>query len=229
MDGLEATRLIIGGWPGGGPEGGHAHHVRPSTTTSTRRSAPGRAGFLLKDAPRSDLIAAVRAAAEGNGLLAPSVTRLLIEAFRAVARPRSVPAPSPAGLADPPGKRTSCSWSRGGRSNAEIARELFVGEATVKTHIGHLLAKLGAAGPGAGGDPGYETGLVVSRRPARLTPGPGLRPARGSGQAQPPVLPDQVVAEAVMRLRIHQLEAEPLIDAAGRGKDVVGPTGTISG
>ena len=119
----------------------------------------GASGFLLKDAPRGDLIAAVRAAAAGNGLLAPSVTRLLIEAF--ARRPAAaVPAPSRLASLTAREKDILLLVARG-RSNAEIARELFVGEATVKTHVGHLLAKLGLHDRVQAVILAYETGLVV--------------------------------------------------------------------
>ena len=119
----------------------------------------GASGFLLKDAPRGDLIAAVRAAAAGNGLLAPSVTRMLIEAF----------ARRPAAAVTAPSRRASLTAREKdilllvarGHSNAEIARDLFVGEATVKTHIGHLLAKLGLRDRVQAVILAYETGLVV--------------------------------------------------------------------
>ena len=119
----------------------------------------GASGFLLKDAPRGDLIAAVRAAAAGNGLLAPSVTRLLIETF--ARRPAAaVTAPSRLASLTAREKDIMLLVARG-RSNAEIARELFVGEATVKTHIGHLLAKLGLRDRVQAVILAYETGLVV--------------------------------------------------------------------
>jgi DNA-binding NarL/FixJ family response regulator len=158
MDGLEATRLITGGGPEAGPK------VVMLTTFDLddyvyEALRSGASGFLLKDAPRSDLIAAVRAAAAGNGLLAPSVTRLLIEAF--ARRPAgAVPAPSRLASLTAREKDILLLVARG-RSNAEIARDLFVGEATVKTHIGHLLAKLGLRDRVQAVILAYETGLVV--------------------------------------------------------------------
>src|SRR5450631_88372 len=92
MDGLEATRLITRGGPDAGPR------VVMLTTFDLddyvyEALRSGASGFLLKDAPRGDLIAAVQAAAAGNGLLAPSVTRMLIESF--ARRPAAaVPAPT---------------------------------------------------------------------------------------------------------------------------------------
>ncbi|HUY52827.1 MAG TPA: response regulator transcription factor [Streptosporangiaceae bacterium] len=165
MDGLEATRLITRAGPQvstAGPE------ARPKVVILTtfdlddyvyEALRAGASGFLLKDAPRGDLVAAVRAAAAGDALLAPSVTRLLIEAF---ARRPPAAAPAPSRLASLTGREKDILLLLArGRSNAEIARELFVGEATVKTHIGHLLAKLGLRDRVQAVILAYETGLVV--------------------------------------------------------------------
>jgi DNA-binding NarL/FixJ family response regulator len=156
MDGLEATRLIT--------QGGPDPKVVMLTTFDLddyvyEALRSGASGFLLKDAPRGDLIAAVRAAAAGNGLLAPSVTRMLIESF--ARRPAAaVTAPSRLASLTAREKDILLLVARG-RSNAEIARELFVGEATVKTHIGHVLAKLGLRDRVQAVILAYETGLVV--------------------------------------------------------------------
>ncbi len=158
MDGLEATRLITGNSPEAGPK------VVMLTTFDLddyvyEALRAGASGFLLKDAPRHDLIAAVRAAAAGEAMLAPSVTRLLIEAF--ARRPPAV-APSPSRLASLTAReRDILLLLARGRSNAEIADELFVGEATVKTHVGHLLAKLGLRDRVQAAILAYETGIVV--------------------------------------------------------------------
>jgi DNA-binding NarL/FixJ family response regulator len=100
----------------------------------------GASGFLLKDATRDELLNAVRVIADGNALLAPSITRRLIADF--VKR-----APHPA--SDPPGfdqltqrEREVLVLMARGMSNAEIAAELIVGEATVKSHVAHVLMKL---------------------------------------------------------------------------------------
>jgi DNA-binding NarL/FixJ family response regulator len=158
MDGLEATRLITGNSLEAGPK------VVMLTTFDLddyvyEALRAGASGFLLKDAPRRDLIAAVHAAAAGDAMLAPSVTRLLIEAF--ARRPPAV-APSPSRLASLTAReRDILLLLARGRSNAEIARELFVGEATVKTHVGHLLAKLGLRDRVQAAILAYETGIVV--------------------------------------------------------------------
>jgi len=119
----------------------------------------GASGFLLKDAPRHDLIAAVRRVAAGDALLAPSVTMRLIEAF---ARRPPETAPSPARLASLTAReRDILLLLARGRTNAEVAAELVVSEATVKTHVGHLLAKLGLRDRVQAVILAYETGLVV--------------------------------------------------------------------
>ncbi len=123
----------------------------------------GASGFLLKDSPRHDLIAAVRAAAAGDALLAPSVTRRLIEAF---ARRPPETSPSPSQLASLTAReRDVLLLLARGRSNAEIAAVLFVSEATVKTHVGNLLAKLGLRDRVQAVILAYETGIVVPGAP----------------------------------------------------------------
>jgi len=161
MDGLEATRLITAAGPG-------APKVVILTTFDLddyvyEALRSGASGFLLKDAPRADLVAAVRVAAAGDALLAPSVTRRLIEAF--ARRPASV-APAPSRLASlTPRERDILLQVARGRSNIEIARELVVTEATVKTHVGHLLAKLGLRDRVQAVILAYETGAITPGRP----------------------------------------------------------------
>lgn len=101
----------------------------------------GASGFLLKNSPPEQLVDAVRVVAAGESLLAPSVTRRIIDEF---ARGSGVPT-SPPALVDPLTERESevLGLMARGRSNAEIAGELFVGEATVKTHVSNVLLKLG--------------------------------------------------------------------------------------
>jgi len=167
MDGLQATRLITSAEPGAGPK------VVMLTTFDLddyvyEALRAGACGFLLKDAPRHDLIAAVRAAAAGNALLAPTVTRRLIETF--ARRPPAV-APSPSQLASLTAReRDILLQVARGRSNAEIAVALFVSEATVKTHIGHVLAKLGLRDRVQAVILAYEAGIVV---PGEFPGGPG--------------------------------------------------------
>jgi len=183
MDGLEATRLITSGAPaarsaGSGPAAPPKAASGPATlppkvvmlTTFDlddyvyEALRAGASGFLLKDSPRHDLIAAVRAAAAGDALLAPSVTRRLIEAF---ARRPPETSPSPSQLASLTAReRDVLLLLARGRSNAEIASVLFVSEATVKTHVGNLLAKLGLRDRVQAVILAYETGIVVPGAPA---------------------------------------------------------------
>jgi DNA-binding NarL/FixJ family response regulator len=161
MDGLEATRLLT--------RGPAAPKVVMLTTFDLDEYVyealrAGSSGFLLKDSPRADLVSAVRAAAAGNALLAPSVTRRLIEAF---ARRPPATAPSPTRLASLTAREREVLvlLARGG-SNTEIAAALFVSEATVKTHVGNLLAKLGLRDRVQAVILAYETGIVVPGDPS---------------------------------------------------------------
>lgn len=105
----------------------------------------GASGFLLKNAGADDLIAAVRALAAGDGMLAPEVTRRVLSRFATGHAPASVPAHAPAPL-EPLTDREAevLALLADARSNAEIATALFIGEATVKTHVSRILQKLGA-------------------------------------------------------------------------------------
>jgi DNA-binding NarL/FixJ family response regulator len=182
MDGLEATRLITGGpatprSAGSGPATPRSAGSGPATPPKVvmlttfdlddyvyEALRAGASGFLLKDSPRHDLIAAVRAAAAGDALLAPSVTRRLIEAF---ARRRPETSPSPSRLASLTAReRDVLLLLARGHSNAEIASALFVSEATVKTHVGNLLAKLGLRDRVQAVILAYETGIVVPGTPS---------------------------------------------------------------
>ncbi len=162
MDGLEATRRITGA-PASTPK------VVMLTTFDLddyvyEALRAGASGFLLKDSPRHDLIAAVRAAAAGDALLAPSVTRRLIEAF---ARRPPETSPSPSQLSSLTAReRDVLLLLARGRSNAEIAGVLFVSEATVKTHVGNLLAKLGLRDRVQAVILAYETGIVIPGDPS---------------------------------------------------------------
>lgn len=119
----------------------------------------GAAGFLLKDAPREQLVSAIRQAAVGDALLAPAVTRRLIERF-------ARPAAGDAGLRDRMAalsdrEREVLTQVACGKTNAEIARALFIGDATVKTHIARMLAKLGARDRIQAIVMAYESGFVT--------------------------------------------------------------------
>ena len=165
MDGLEATRRITAA-------GSQPPKVVMLTTFDLddyvyEALRSGASGFLLKDSPRADLIAAVRAAAAGDALLAPSVTRRLIEAF--ARRPAELtPAPSRLAALTAREHDVLLLLARG-RTNAEIAAALFVSDATVKTHVGNLLAKLGLRDRVQAVILAYETGIVRPGDPAAGT------------------------------------------------------------
>jgi len=121
----------------------------------------GASGFLLKDAPADRLLDAVRVAAAGDALLAPSVTRRLIEQFArgGNAEPGTVPAK----LAElTPRELEVLQLVARGLSNGEIAAELVLGENTIKTHVAHLLGKLGLRDRVQAVVLAYETGFVAA-------------------------------------------------------------------
>jgi DNA-binding NarL/FixJ family response regulator len=123
----------------------------------------GAAGFLLKHAPSDELIAAVRTVARGEGLLAPQITRRVIEAFADVPSPSGDPPEEVARLTER--ERDTFDLVVRGRTNVEIAQALYVEPSTVKTHVAHALAKLGLRDRVAAVIYAYEHGL--------LTPGEG--------------------------------------------------------
>ncbi len=153
LDGIEATRRITGALP----------QVRVVMLTTFDRSQlvydsllAGASGFLLKDAPSDQLVNGVRAVDRGEELLAPAITRRLIEEFTRVGR-----------QGPPPGYELLTEREAEvlvlvarGRSNAEIATELFVSIQTVKTHVARVLAKLGLRDRVQAVVLAYERGLV---------------------------------------------------------------------
>ena len=159
LDGLEATRRILSA-----PPGVHRPRVVMLTTFDLddyvfEALRAGASGFLLKDAPAAELINAVRVVAEGHGLLAPSITRRLIEEY--AARPRAV-AYRPARLAALTARETDVlRLIARGQSNAEIAATLVVAEQTVKTHVSRILAKLQLRDRAQAVIVAYETGLIT--------------------------------------------------------------------
>jgi DNA-binding NarL/FixJ family response regulator len=159
MDGLEATaRLTQGPGPGGAP----APRVVVLTTFDLdeyvlRAIRAGASGFLLKDAPPEELLAAIRTVHSGDAVIAPSSTRRLLEHL-VTALPEARQHPGLDDLTDR--EREVLVLMARGRSNTEIAQELVVAEATVKTHVGRVLAKLGARDRVQAVVTAYETGLV---------------------------------------------------------------------
>ncbi|WP_238156730.1 response regulator transcription factor [Kribbella sp. VKM Ac-2571] len=120
----------------------------------------GAAGFLLKDSPSTRLIAAVRAAATGDSLIEPAITRRLVERFAEPSAPRGLPAELTA-LTER--ELDVLRLIARGLSNAEIAAELVVAETTVKTHVARMLTKLGVRDRVQAVVVAYETGFI---RPA---------------------------------------------------------------
>jgi DNA-binding NarL/FixJ family response regulator len=159
LDGVEATRRIR--------LAGDRPRVLMLTTFDLDEYAfaalkAGASGFLLKDVPPEELLFAIRAVHSGDAVVAPSTTRRLIDQFAPLL---------PAGHAAPP-PELACLTEREhevlahvaqGLSNGEIARSLFVSEATVKTHVGRILAKLGLRDRVQAVVFAYEHGLVRAR------------------------------------------------------------------
>ena len=160
MDGLEATRLLAGP---DAPTESPVVKVLVLTTFDLDDYVydalqAGASGFLLKDVSRDELVHAVRVVAAGEALLAPSVTRRLIEEF---ARQRPAPRPTPAQLEVLTAReRDVLELVAQGLSNSEIAATLIVGEATVKSHVAHLLMKLDLRDRIQAVILAYEVGLV---------------------------------------------------------------------
>ncbi len=158
VDGIEATRRLR--QDPGGPQ------VLVLTTFDLdeyvfRALEAGAAGFLLKDAAPDRLVDAVRTVAAGEALLAPAVTRRLIERY--LQEPPAAPGPDPAADLSPREREVWQLLARG-LSNTEIAAALVVTEATVKAHVTRLLAKLGVRDRVQAVVRAYESGLV---RPGR--------------------------------------------------------------
>ncbi|GCD93802.1 MULTISPECIES: response regulator [Embleya] len=160
MDGVEATRRIAGS----GRDGENAARVLVLTTFDldeyvVEALRAGASGFLLKDVPADDLVAAIRVIAEGEALLAPSITRRLLDMY--AARLPSAEDPTPDTLAMLTEREVEVlRLVARGMSNAEIAAELYVSETTVKTHVGHVLTKLGLRDRVQAAVYAYESGLV---------------------------------------------------------------------
>jgi DNA-binding NarL/FixJ family response regulator len=160
LDGIEATRRIVAAQP--------ATRVLILTTFGLDGYVfdalrAGASGFMLKDAPPEEIIAAVRIVASGEALLAPAVTRAVVEEFTRIP-PRAAPAVPPAVRELTPREREVLDLLIRGLSNPEICRQLVISEATAKTHVARILQKLGLRDRVQAVIYAYESGLV--------TPGP---------------------------------------------------------
>ncbi|GGN30360.1 DNA-binding NarL/FixJ family response regulator [Actinoplanes campanulatus] len=161
MDGIEATRRICGSAANPGTR------VLILTTFDYDEYVfaalrAGASGFLLKDVVPADLITAVRVVADGDALLAPAITRRLIAHFAGLPEPAGRPSTDLENVTD---RECEVLFLVGsGLSNLEIASHLQLSLATVKTHIGRLLAKLQARDRAQLVIVAYETGLVIPAR-----------------------------------------------------------------
>ncbi|MFG3423783.1 response regulator [Micromonospora sp. NPDC049460] len=122
----------------------------------------GASGFMLKTTPPKDLAGALQAAARGDALLSPSITRRLIDHYTATAPAATAGSP---GLAELTARETEVlRMMADGLSNREIAHQLFLGEATVKTHVNRIFAKLGVRDRVQAVVLAYQTGVAQLRR-----------------------------------------------------------------
>jgi DNA-binding NarL/FixJ family response regulator len=137
MDGVEATRRLRA-TPGTPPILILTTFDDDEVLSAALRA--GASGFLLKDAPAEELIRAARVVAEGDAWLDPAVTARVLAAYRAGTPPPADRGPAPAALTPREGEVLRLIGR--GLTNREIADALFIGEATVKSHVGHLLEKL---------------------------------------------------------------------------------------
>jgi len=147
VDGAEATKLILEADPNA--------KILVLTTYDTdtdivRAVEAGAAGYLLKDTPRAELAEAIRAAHRGETVLAPPVAARLVRKLRAPASPQLTPR-----------EREVLAAVATGRSNAEIAAALHIGEATVKTHLLRVFAKLGVDDRTAAVTTAYARGILT--------------------------------------------------------------------
>lgn len=164
MDGIAATERIMA----------HAVAPKPRVIVLTTFDldeyvyaalSAGASGFLLKETEPNQVIAAVHAVAHGDMLFAPSVTRRLVEAY--VGKPRTVPRPGTPNLSQlTPRELEILQLVGSGRTNTEIAGDLTVSEATIKTHLNRTMTKLGLTSRAQAVVVAYETGLVTPRNHA---------------------------------------------------------------
>jgi len=172
LDGIAATRILAG------PDAPRPMHVVILTTYNLDEYvfdalAAGASGFLLKDVRPEDLADGIRLVAAGDALLAPSVTRRLIAEFAQQDRPSRLDPSSLSALT--PRELEILELIARGQSNAEIAESLYLSENTVKTHVTHVLDKLGLRDRVQAVIHAYETGVIQ----------PGKNPAPGPERHDP--------------------------------------------
>lgn len=162
MDGLTATRALLA-------DGAAAAAGDPRVVVLTTFDLDeyvldairaGASGFLLKDAQPEELLTAIRTVHQGDAVIAPSSTRRLMERLVTALPPEEAAGPQEALAALTSREREVLVLMARGRSNTEIASDLFVAEATVKTHVGRILSKLDARDRVQAVVTAYETGLV---------------------------------------------------------------------
>jgi DNA-binding NarL/FixJ family response regulator len=162
MDGLSATRALLA-------DGGRAAAGDPRVVVLTTFDhdeyvldaiRAGASGFLLKDAQPEELLTAIRTVHQGDAVIAPSSTRRLMERLVTALPPEQAAGPKEALAGLTSREREVLVLMARGRSNTEIAADLFVAEATVKTHVGRILSKLDARDRVQAVVTAYETGLV---------------------------------------------------------------------
>jgi DNA-binding NarL/FixJ family response regulator len=162
MDGIEATRRICSA-----PDTSGVRVLILTTfdldTYVYSALRAGASGFLLKDTPPGDMLAAIRVVAAGEGLLSPTITRRIIAEFARLPDPSRPLSTRLDGVTDR--EREVLTLIASGLSNAEIAAHLHLSLATVKTHIGRLLSKLQARDRAQLVIVAYETGLVTTSLP----------------------------------------------------------------
>ena len=166
MDGLEATAHIVAGFP----------HTRVLVLTTFDLDEyafaalrAGASGFVLKNIESDELLAAIRTVARGDAVVAPRITRRLLETFAHQLPNGDAPAAADAAAAArtahlTPRERQVLAEVAQGRSNAEIAERLFLSESTIKTHVGRILPKLGLRDRVQAVVFAYQTGLARPER-----------------------------------------------------------------
>jgi DNA-binding NarL/FixJ family response regulator len=160
-DGVAATRAVVDEGltaPSGQPIGViilTTYHIDEAVYAALRA---GASGFLLKDAAPAEIVNAIRSVVAGEAWLDPAVARRLIDEFAARPEPHT---PTPAEMAQlTPREREVLSLMARGLSNADVAVELFISEATVKTHLARVMMKLGVREKAQAVAAAYQTGLV---------------------------------------------------------------------